>query len=300
MRSLGLVSLPSELPATHERRSIAGGNFGIAQTISEMQKLVSHGKRDFRIRSLAIQLTQSCTPKNYVCYAKQCFLYCRDQIKYVWDPNGVELIENPWRIVESGGADCDSIVVLLASLLESIGFHCEFVTVAANESDPFQYSHVFLRAHAPPYGWIDMDPTMPNKSFGWGPSKKFKRKTWNASKDAPEAHGDEKMNGLSGMGNAPGTEATVGAKPGSVWSWRTEAFPIETTPHDIETNLISDQTMPDIGGRREEFLTIDQAKQLFDGPPESVMGEFPNVTFKTLAISAGFAAAVLFLIGRSR
>lgn len=189
-----LASLPAKLPAGHQRQMISSGPAGTAQTIRRMAGLVTHGKRDFRIRTLAGQIIQNCQQKDYPCYGKSLYEWCRDQIKYVWDPNGVELIEEPWKIVESGVADCDSNVVLLASLAESCGFPCKFVTIKSDPSNPNEYTHVYLRMKVPPMGWVAADPTMHDKSFGWEPPDTFVKTEWNASDDPPESDPNDGVN----------------------------------------------------------------------------------------------------------
>lgn len=204
-----LASLPAKLPAGHVRQMISSGPAGTAQTIRRMAGLVTHGKRDFRIRTLAGQIIKNCQQKDYPCYGKSLYEWCRDQIKYVWDPNGVELIEEPWKIVESGVADCDSIVVLLASLAESCGFPCKFVTIKSDPMNPNEYTHVYLKMKVPPMGWVAADPTMHEKSFGWEPPDSFVKTEWNASDDPPEGGDpndgmnipqlpDAKLNGMRG------------------------------------------------------------------------------------------------------
>lgn len=229
-----LVNLPVALPnvagMNHSREYITSGNRGTGQTITRMRDLVSHGKRDFRIRKLAGQIIRNCSPKDYSCYAQAVFHYCRDRIKYAFDPNGVELVESPWNVVESGIADCDSIVVLCASLLENLGLPCRFVTIKADVSKPDQYSHVYLECLVPKLGWVAMDCTMHDKPFGWKPEAHWPRKTWPASWDGSEQRDGDKMAGLSGLNDlpewdadlVPGVGDTVGVRVGNLWEWQQE------------------------------------------------------------------------------
>jgi hypothetical protein len=194
----GLVPLSSSLPQDHQRYYILPGPLGTGQTIQRMRKVVSStlesmrkgvtkGKRVFEIRALIGQIISSCPSKDYYCYAQRLYEHCRDQIKYTFDPVGVELVESPERILlESRIADCDSIVTVLATLYEAIGLPARFVTVRADPQRPDDYSHVFLEVNLPRHGWVAADPTMPDKQFGWAPDVKFPRKNWPASLD-PES-----------------------------------------------------------------------------------------------------------------
>lgn len=259
-----LSRLASPLPGNHSREWIFGGKVGTAQTISRMRDLVTQGKRDFRIRTQAGQLCRQCSQKDYLCYARGIFEFCRDRIQYVFDPSGVELIEAPYKILESGVADCDSIVVLLAAMLESIGFPCEFVTIKADLKRPDEYSHVFLRCKVAKHGWTDMDATM-QKPFGWGPPANFERKTWAASNDRDESHEDDAM---AGFGQLPGLEYGKGEVTTGWWNWRNEAAAVTGTPEQLELDPLAGKKpeMP-VLGKDPTFFTAEQAPVIFSQAP---------------------------------
>jgi hypothetical protein len=236
-----LPSISAPLPLGHLRTWIPGGNLGTAATISRMRDLVSQGKRDFRIRELVGKLVQPCPAKDYYCYAKAAHEFCRDRIKYVFDPNGVELIEEPWKIVESGVADCDSIVVLMSALCETMGFPCRFVTIKADKKRPGDFTHVFMEVNVPGKGWIGSDPTQPDKPFGWKPPAHFPRKDWPASNDENEP--GRESDPMAGLGQLspetefewiPGVQDTVGVKVGHKYSWREEPALITMKPEEME------------------------------------------------------------------
>lgn len=204
-----LNPIANGLPADHSRKVIPSGNSGTSQTIAAMQMLVGKGKRDQRVRSLAIRLARQCPKKNYKCYAEKIYQYCRDEIQYVYDPVSVEYVEHPRKLLDAGGGDCDSVCVLLASMLEGIGLPCRYVTIKADPSQPNEFSHVFLQVGLPRKGgglreWKGMDVTMePPVPFGWEPPRHFPRKTWPASTDPMVEEGDADMMGI-GEGPIPG------------------------------------------------------------------------------------------------
>lgn len=180
----------------------------VSSTLASMRKGVTRGKRVFEIRRLIGEIIQPCTPKDYYCYAKSLYEYCRDRIRYTFDPVGVELVESPERILfESKIADCDSIVTVLATMCEAIGLPCRFVTVKADKFRPNEYSHVYMEVNIPNRGWVAADPTMPTKEFGWSPDPKFPTKRWPASLDPESDVRDDVLElkpivaGVSGMGN---------------------------------------------------------------------------------------------------
>jgi hypothetical protein len=64
----------------------------------------------------------------------------------------IEVIIRPLdmkRYVELGLSvgDCDDYSMYLAALLEAVGIPCAFVTVAADATAPYQYSHVYVAAY---------------------------------------------------------------------------------------------------------------------------------------------------------
>ena len=205
-----LHDLPGNLPADHSRDWIPAGYLGTAATIARMKEFVTEYKRNFEIRKLAAKIIQGCPAKDYYCYAKALYEFCRDRIKYVYDPHMVELVESPLKVLEAGIADCDSVCTLLASLNESIGLKTRFRTVKADAKRPDDFSHVYCVVRVPASrfsqskinGWIPEDATLPDKKFGWEPKSPqiIGYKDWAASKDKD----GEDENGIGGMSKMNG------------------------------------------------------------------------------------------------
>lgn len=194
-----------------------GGYLGTAATIERMREFVTQYKRDFSIRKLAAQIIQNCPAKDYYCYARAIYEFCRDRIKYVYDPHMVELVESPLRILEAGVADCDSICTLMASLNESIGLKTRFRTIKADKKRPDDFSHVYCVVRVPQSrfstskisGWIAEDATLPDKQFGWEPQGDFEKKDWAASADKDGEDGDDPLLGDITMNPADETQAQI-------------------------------------------------------------------------------------------
>lgn len=188
-----LVATYGLLPSNHERQFLPDGLAGTEKTIAIMQKLVSDGKRDIQVRELVgkiingeIEGIPGCKSKDYACYAKSIYLYCRDKIKYVYDPHIVEYVEVPKRILQTKVADCDSICVLMGSMFENAGLEAQFVTIKADPSRRDEFSHVYMRVKVPRVGWIVADATMPTKWFGWEPPGAWEKRFWPGSTDELE------------------------------------------------------------------------------------------------------------------
>jgi hypothetical protein len=243
-----MVALFSSLPAmsgtlpkgsglNHSREVIAGGDLGTAQTIKRMRDLVTRGKRDERVRTqyVAPILNGTLYPfvnvpeKDYFKYCEALFLYCRDKIRYVHDPAGVEMLEDAWITLQRGAADCDSICICLASMCESIGRACRFVTLRREGGGP--YFHVYLEVHIPGQGWVGADATMKDKPFGWKPDSKYPRTAWPASNDKNEVNqqdvaglseicSEERMDGFT----YPGVQRTP-EQVESLYEWKWQIEP---------------------------------------------------------------------------
>jgi transglutaminase-like putative cysteine protease len=95
--------------------------------------------------------------KDEVGEARRLFVFVRDQIRYVKDPDGAEMLHPPeWVLVQKAG-DCDDKAILLASLLLSIGHTPRFIAMA-EEWDLF--SHVWVQDYLDG-GWVDLETTEP-------------------------------------------------------------------------------------------------------------------------------------------
>lgn len=143
---------------------------GIAQTRKTLQvmcKLVTRFKTDTGVRALAQQLTRDLQGKDYTGEIRVLQNFVRDAIRYVRDVRGVETVQEPPYTLKSGSGDCDDKAVLLASLLESIGFRTRFRAVGLHGEG---YSHVLAEAYDPlERKWVALECIVPGVGPGWFP-----------------------------------------------------------------------------------------------------------------------------------
>jgi predicted transglutaminase-like cysteine proteinase len=144
--------------------ALADGRAGILQTAGAMRELVNDYKKTLTIRNLALHLVQNLPAKDQLSEVEALFTFVQSSIRYVKDIYGVETLSSPDRTLESGQGDCDDQAVLLASLLEAIGYQTCF-KLAGYSSTDFQhvYTCVFVNGDL-----INLDTTEP-QPMGWEP-----------------------------------------------------------------------------------------------------------------------------------
>lgn len=130
-----------------------------------MVAMVRKYKSDAAIGDLARKITASVGERDARAIVTVLHRWVRDQIKYVMDPRGTEMVQTPPRTVEIGTGDCDDKSSLLATLLESMGYATRFVAVGlAGEG----YSHVLAEVHLGAR-WVPLETILPGREVGWFP-----------------------------------------------------------------------------------------------------------------------------------
>ena len=137
--------------------------------VAVLQSLVDQYGRTPGIRSVAIGLLQSLGNHDVESHVNALTQWVMDKVIYTADPDGAELFIAPNLmindIVRQGytRGDCDDHVMLLGSLLVSIGVPVRVNGVKINEAD--YYNHVMLSAMVNGH-WQDIDPCVKD---GWQP-----------------------------------------------------------------------------------------------------------------------------------
>lgn len=156
---------PEKVPS--QLSDLPAGDVGATRaTLRAMCKLVERFKTDTGVRELAQSLTRSLPSKAYADELRVLQNFVRDRIRYVRDVRGVETVQEPPYTLRVGSGDCDDKAVLLASLLESIGFRTRFRAVGLNGEG---YSHVLAEAKDPSRGWVPLECIVPGAEPGWFP-----------------------------------------------------------------------------------------------------------------------------------
>lgn len=112
------------------------------------------------VRRSALQFGAPASDNDLAGMLRNLVKFVRDRVRYVPDPHGFELVTAPdvvlAEILSKGQAygDCDDHVLLLNTLLASVGFPTAFVAV---KQDSDEFNHV-LSAVSLNGKWIEVDP----------------------------------------------------------------------------------------------------------------------------------------------
>lgn len=139
--------------------------YSLEDVTRTIRTLIETGRKNPAIREFAAGITGRIDGRQVDQLAQMIFAWIRKNIRYIYDPNGVEWIQAPEVTLKNRIGDCDDFTVLAGSLLESIGIRTQFNLVKTNGSD--QFSHVFLSYWSPlKKKWIAFDAIV-NKPMGW-------------------------------------------------------------------------------------------------------------------------------------
>jgi len=145
---------------------VAEGPLGTLQTLKLMRTIIRQYKANPAVIQLARSLVANLPPKNYSAEVGAVFQLVRDQIRYTLDPNGVEQLQTPDVTLQYGTGDCDDKVILLASLLESLGHPTRSIAIK-QQGDTDEYSHVYVETKIGAY-WYPLESTE-DVAAGWAP-----------------------------------------------------------------------------------------------------------------------------------
>lgn len=157
--------LAPEIDYTSERGPLSDGAAGIFETLALMRRLVQQYKTDPAIRQAALSVAFLTPAQDDAAEVEAVYTFVRDYIRYTKDVFGIETLATPDKTLQMRVGDCDDMTVLLASMLESIGYPTRFVI--EGYSDGVTWEHVYLEACL--YGeWVALDPTE-QVAMGWHP-----------------------------------------------------------------------------------------------------------------------------------
>jgi hypothetical protein len=152
-----------QIPVPFRLGYLPEGERGVVATLKIMVGVVLQYRCDPNVRYTAQTLVRNCVSRDAVCQITCCHAYVRDKVAYLPDVRDVETIQTPDYTLEMMSGDCDDQSVLLACLLESIGFQTRFCAIGVR--DQF-YSHVSSQVKLGK-GWCNLETIVPVLKDAW-------------------------------------------------------------------------------------------------------------------------------------
>ena len=107
-----------------------------------MRELVNQYKTDPAIRQATLGIMFMTPAQDDAAEVEAIYCFVRDHIRYTKDVYNVETLATPDKTLQMRVGDCDDMTVLLAAMLESVGYPTRFVIEGYN--DDAMWEHVYL------------------------------------------------------------------------------------------------------------------------------------------------------------
>lgn len=162
------------------------GDAGTTQTIQHIRQLVDAGMKHPEVNRTALEILRQARAFGYDDERKVRAIYdwVLRRIGYVKDPPGKELLRPADVLLRVRAGDCDDINgVLLPSLLGTIGYPCQLVTISSNADAPEEFSHIYCVVNVGGK-WIPLDAARRNTRFGSRPPRWIRKRVWSLLDDS--------------------------------------------------------------------------------------------------------------------
>jgi hypothetical protein len=157
------------------------GDAGTEQTIAAIRAKLQEAFADPSIRAAAIAIARSAPPMNAAAQVQAVYQWVVQNIRFVNDPPGHELVQAADFTLLHRAGDCDCITTLVLSLLGGMGIDGDLVTVATDPERPNEFSHIYPRAYTGNQT-IAVDAAREletgKPSFGKEPTAYYRKRIW--------------------------------------------------------------------------------------------------------------------------
>lgn len=177
------VSAPS---LTGYRSPLMGGDFGTAQTVRVMRRLVDAAQADAGFVRFATDLIRNVPAHDEAGELFALFSWIQQNIRFTKDPVAKEKLYPPQELLKIRAGDCDDIAMLTAALALTLGYPAQLITVSSNPDYPETFSHVYTEVELPPGSgnWVAMDAARPDSQFGLSPMRYYRKRAWSLTDDS--------------------------------------------------------------------------------------------------------------------
>lgn len=129
-------------------------NASVLNTLQAMRKLALEGRKDLEVIGLVHKICAGVAEGDYTGEVLAIYYWVCQNIRYIRDPDGVEMVKTPRKVLDMRSGDCDDIALLLAAMCMAAGNPVDFVVAGFA---PGTLSHVFCAVRTP-YGHMVLDP----------------------------------------------------------------------------------------------------------------------------------------------
>lgn len=158
---------------TSQVKEIPDGYKGTAATIKEMKRLAQAASLDPKFVLWCRSIVADLQGKDYYGEAKRIYDVVKRHVRYVLDPRGMEMVQDPRHVLfVDGSEDCDGHSTTVAAIALSLGHEAAFKTIAADATRPDEFSHVYAMIGIQKGAnteWWAADTTQRSGHFGWQP-----------------------------------------------------------------------------------------------------------------------------------
>jgi transglutaminase-like putative cysteine protease len=136
-------------------------------SVSAMKKMKDKYKIDPIIRRVAVAILGAANVpgRDFGTEAKALLEWVRDNIAFRRDATAIEVLQTPLETFAQRAGDCDCMALLLATLLESVGFRTRFMVSSRVPRGAWQHIYVQIQLW-PSDNWMALDPTIPGARPG--------------------------------------------------------------------------------------------------------------------------------------
>jgi hypothetical protein len=133
-----------------------GGLEHTKDTVRRMARLATEGSHTYAVRSAATRIVHGVPSKDRRGELQALYRWVRDNVRYRFDPQGLEWVQAPARTLEERAGDCDDLATLLGALAQSLGHKVRYRTVGTTAQ---RQTHVSVEAWDGA-GWVSLDPVL--------------------------------------------------------------------------------------------------------------------------------------------
>lgn len=155
---------PTFKPPRARLLELGSGLGSVDRFVHELARFKREAGELLHVRRLALELVSDAAPNDDIGEVRRLWQFVRDGIRYVRDVHNLDTLQSPRLTLELLQGDCDDKSLLLASLLESLGYATRFAVSATSPRG--SYNHVYVEAFVPKLGrWIPLESSIAGYPF---------------------------------------------------------------------------------------------------------------------------------------